>query len=120
MYYSKLYIAFSYFSFHNYWIIWISAFASFCDIPIWITSSAIELKLYAIVAGIIKYKSRIKEKKNKHDKIALLAQSKLNNIEVLISKALSDSNISHDQFVLINSLLKEYGKTKEEIENLKN
>ena len=43
----------------------------------------------------------------------MLAQSKLNNIEVLISKALSDSNISHDQFVLINSLLKEYGKTKE-------
>ena len=34
----------------------------------------------------------------KHDKIVLLAKSKLNRIEVLISKALINSNISHDLF----------------------
>ena len=38
----------------------------------------------------------------------LLAKSKLNNIEVLISKAIIDSNITHDQFVLINNVLKEF------------
>ena len=38
----------------------------------------------------------------------LLAKSKLNNIEVLISKAIIDSNITHDQFVLINNALKEF------------
>ena len=38
----------------------------------------------------------------------MLAKSKLNSIEVLISKALIDSNISHDEFVLINNMLKEY------------
>ena len=32
---------------------------------------------------------------------------------------LNDSNISHDEFVLINNGLKEYGKMKEEIKNLK-
>ena len=35
--------------------------------------------------------------KKKHDKIILLA--KVSCMEVLISKALTDSNISHDEFV---------------------
>ena len=38
--------------------------------------------------------------------MVLLAKSKLNSIEVLISKKLIDSNISHDEFVLINNVLK--------------
>ena len=77
----------------------ISAFASLLGIPIGITSSAIGLKICAITAGIKKYKSIIKKKKKKHDKIVLLAKSKLNSIEVLISKALINSVISHDEFV---------------------
>ena len=48
----------------------------------------------------------------------LLAKSKLNRIEVLISKSLIDSNISHDEFVSINNMLKEYEQMKEEIKNL--
>ena len=59
----------------------------------------------------------IKKKKKKHDKIVLLAKSKLNSIEILISKALIDSNISHDEFILINNFLKEYDDMKEEIKN---
>ena len=55
----------------------------------------------------------------KHDKIILLAKSKLNDIKVFISKALINSNISHDEFVLIN-VLKEYGEMKEEIKNVNN
>ena len=41
-------------------------------------------------------------------------------MSVLISKALTDSNISHDEFVLINNALKEYQKMKEEIKNTNN
>ena len=89
------------------------------DIPVEITSSAIGLKICAITAGIKKYKSIIKKKKQKHDKIVLLVKSNLNNIEVLISKALIDSNISHDEFFLINNVLKECGNMKEEIKNVK-
>ena len=74
----------------------ISSFASLLGIPIGITSSAIGLKICAITAGIKKYKSIIKKKKKKHDKIVLLAKSKLNSIEVLISKVLIVSNISHN------------------------
>ena len=43
---------------------------------------------------------------------------KLNGIEVLISKALIDSNISHDKFILMDNVLKEYHEMKEEIKNL--
>ena len=49
----------------------------------------------------------------------MLAKSKLNSIEVLISKTLIDSNISHDEFVLINNVLKEYEEMKEEVKILK-
>ena len=86
----------------------ISSFASLVGIPIGITSSAMRLKICVITAGIKNYKSIIKTKKKKHGKILLLAKSKLNSVEVLISKALIDSNISHDESVLINNVPKEF------------
>ena len=95
----------------------ISDFASSVDIPIGITSSAIGLKVSAITAEIKNYNSIIKKKK--HDKTVFLANPKLNSIEVLISKALIDLNISHDKFVLINNVLKEYDDINEKIKNLK-
>ena len=49
----------------------------------------------------------------------LLTKSKLNDIEVLISKALIDLCFSHDEFVSVPSVLKECIKMKEEIENPK-
>ena len=97
----------------------ISAIASLVGITKGITSSAIGLKICAITAAIKKYKSIIKKKKKKHDQIVFLAKSKLNRIEILISKALIDSVISHDEFVLIN-MSKEYSKMKEEIKNSNN
>ena len=84
----------------------ISAFASLVGIPIEITSSAIGLKICAITAGIKKYRSIIKKKRKKDNKTVLLTKSKLSSMEVSISKALIDSSISHDEFVLINNVLK--------------
>ena len=49
----------------------------------------------------------------------MLAKSKFNSIEVLISKVLIDSVINHDEFVLINNVQKEYNAMKEEVKNLK-
>ena len=97
----------------------ISTFTSLIGIPIGITSSAIGLKIWTITTGIKKYQSIIKKKKKKHDKIVSLAKSKLSKIELLISKSLIDSNISHNEFVLINNVLKEYEEMKVEIKNLK-
>ena len=97
----------------------IFAFGSLLRIPIGVTRSKIRLKIFPIAAGIKRYKSIIKKKKKKHDKIALLAKSKLNSIEVLVSKAIVDSVISHDEFVLINRVLKEYNEMKEGTKNWK-
>ena len=93
----------------------ISSFAPLAGISVGITSSAIGLKICARTAGIVKYKSIIKKKKMKHDKIALLAKSKLNAIEVFISNALIDLVIIYNEFVLITNIWKEYNEMKKEI-----
>ena len=94
----------------------ISAFVSLVAIPVGITSSAVGIKTCAITAKTKKYKSIIKKKK-KHDKIVLLGKDKLNTIEVLISKALIDSYLSHDELVSVNNVSREYNEMKEEIKN---
>ena len=50
--------------------------------------------------------------KRKHDKIVSLAKFKLNCIKMLISKVLINSNIIHDEFALINNVVKEYDDIK--------
>ena len=47
----------------------------------------------------------------------LLGQHKLNTTEVLIFKDLIDSYISHDEFVSVNNVLREYNEMKKEIKN---
>ena len=88
----------------------ISAFVSLLGIPIGITSSTIRLKICEITVEIKKYRSITKKKKKKHDKIVLLAKSKLNSIEVLIFKDLIESVMSHHEFILMNNVPKEMGK----------
>ena len=64
-----------------------------------IASSGVGLQVFALINGNKKYKSIIQKKKEKkHDKIVLLAKTKLNTIEVLNSKTLIDSYINHDEF----------------------
>ena len=77
--------------------VYISAFVSLFCFPVNIASSTTTIKITAVIAvGLKKYISIIRKKKKKHDKIVLLAKTKLNTTEPLISKALIDSNISHD------------------------
>ena len=49
----------------------------------------------------------------------MLAKTKLNSTEVLIYKALIDSNISQDEFILMNNVRKKYDDMKEEVKNWK-
>ena len=95
----------------------ISAFSSTVCVSWGITSSAVGIKFITITAAIKKYKSFIKKKKKNHDKIVFLGKDNLNTIEVLVSKALVDSYISHDRFVSVNNILREYNEIKEEIKN---
>ena len=49
----------------------------------------------------------------------MLAKSKLNGIELLIWKILIHSVICHDEFALMNNVLKEYNKIEQEIKQLR-
>ena len=98
----------------------ISTFASLVSIAIGITSYTIGLKTYAIIAGIKKYMSIINKEKKKYDKTILLSKPELSSIENLICKALIDPNVSHDEFVLINNVLKKVYDIKEGIKNPNN
>ena len=51
--------------------------------------------------------------------MTLLAKSKFNSTEVLISKVLLDSYIIHDEFVLVNDVSRECDDMKEEIKMYK-
>ena len=73
----------------------VSTFALFVGIHIRINISAVGSKVCVVTAGIKKYKSIIKMKRKKLDKVVLSAKDKLNTTEVLISKDLIDSFINH-------------------------
>ena len=92
----------------------VSAFSSLLGVPIRIVSSAIGLKIYAVTSRIKNCKLIIKNNGKETRQ-----NSKLNSIEILISKALIDLNTSHDEFLLINNVLNKYDNMKEEIKNLK-
>ena len=91
----------------------ISAFASLVGIPIGIKGSALGLKNCVTTIGVKKYNSIIKKKRKKHDEMVLLAKTKLKSTEILISRVLIDSYISHDEFVSVNNVLKEYDIKKQ-------
>ena len=110
----KLCSTLAYFSFNSYWLRLSFSFASLVCVPVGITSFTVRIKICAITAGIKKFKSAIKKKKKKHDKTVF----QFNNIEVLISKSLINSYISHDEFVSVNNVLKEYNEMREEIKKL--
>ena len=90
----------------------ISAFASVVCAPVGVTSSGVGIKIWVFTAGIKNYKSIIKKKKKTH---VLLGKVKLNTIEVSILKALIDSYISHDEFVSVNNVLREYNEIKSSV-----
>ena len=58
-----------------------------------------------------------RKRKKKHDKILILAKSKLNSIDTLISQALVDMDISHEEFITI---LKEKDRYEMMKDNLRN
>ena len=97
-----------------------SAFASLVCVLVGITSLAVGIKTCGVTARIKKYKSIIKKKKKNHDKTVLLGKDKLNTMEFLIFKALSDSYISHDEFVSVNNVWREYNEMKEYIKRFWN
>ena len=59
-----------------------------------------------------------KKGKKKHNKIIALAKIKLNTIDILLSSALNDSEISHEEFTNIINEANIYENIKENIKEL--
>ena len=71
---------------------------------------------FSITTGfVIKLLKTTSNKKKKHNKIVMLATSKLNSIESKISEALIDNKISHEDFMTVFNEEKKHRELKESI-----
>ena len=76
----------------------IASYASVVGTPAGIAGSSLTL-IFTIGTGISKSLLKVTKKgKKKHNKIIALAKNKLNTIDTLLSSALNDSEISHEEF----------------------
>ena len=90
----------------------IISFASAIGAPAGITSTCFTL-IFSVTTGIIKKLLNIaRNRKKKHDKTLMLAESKLSSIESLISQPLNDLDISHQEFIIILNEKDKYERMK--------
>ena len=76
----------------------IASHATVVSILVGIAGASLTL-IFTISIGINKsLLQATKKRKKKHNKIIALAKSKLNTIDTLLSSALNDSEISHEEF----------------------
>ena len=78
------------------------SFTTIAEAPVGIASASLTL-FFSPTTGIVEKILNItrKKKKKKFDKVLMLAKSKLNSIETLISQALIDMEINHEEFITI-------------------
>ena len=90
----------------------IISFTSVIGTSVGIVSASFTL-IFSLSTGIIKrLLNMTRNKKKKHDKILMLAESRFNRIETLISQALNDLDISHEEFKMILNEKDRYEKMK--------
>ena len=97
----------------------IISFASVIRIAAGLASAFFTL-IFSLRTGVIKKLLKVtRKKKKKHNKIVMLAKSKLNSIETLMFQALIDLDISHKEFKTIVNEKEKYEQMKEIIRNTK-
>ena len=93
----------------------IASFATVIGAPVGMMSASCSLA-FSITTGIVKKLLKTtRNKKKKHNKIVMLARSKLNSIKSKISEALISNEISHEGFMTIRNEEKKYRELKERI-----
>ena len=96
----------------------IASYASVVGIPAGFTGASVTL-VFTIGTGISKSLLKLtKKRKKKHNKIFVLAKNELNMIDTLLSSALNDSKISHEEFTNIINEVNIYENIKENIKEL--
>ena len=93
----------------------IASYASVVGIPAGITGASLTL-VFTTGTSISKSLLKLtKKRKKKHNKIIALAKNELNTIDTLLSSALNDSEISHEEFSNIITEANIYENIKENI-----
>ena len=94
----------------------IASYATVVGIPAGITGASLTL-IFTLSTGVIKTLLNFtRKKKKKHNKMIALARSKLNIIENLISQALIDFEITHEEF---SKIIYEKNNYEQIIDNIK-
>ena len=97
----------------------IASHATVVGIPVGIAGASLTL-IFTVTTGVVKKILNItRKKKKKHNKIITLARNKLNIIETLISQALIDFDISHEEFSRIIYENNDYEQMKDNIRSAK-
>ena len=97
----------------------IASFATVMGIPIGITSASLSLT-FSLCTGLVKKLLKAtRNKKKKHNKIVMLARSKLNSLESKLSEALINNQINHEDFMTIINEERNYRELKESIRMMK-
>ena len=97
----------------------IASHATIVGIPAGIAGASLTL-IFTVTTGVVKKLLNImRKKKKKHNKIIALARSKLNIIETLISQALIDFEISHEEFSKIVYEKNNYEQIRDNIRSVK-
>ena len=92
-----------------------ASFATVIVVPVGIMSAIFSL-VFSITTGFVKNFLKItRHKMKKHNKIVMLATSKLNSIESKISEALINNEISHEDFIKSINEEKKYWELTESI-----
>ena len=95
------------------------SFATVIGATIRITSASLSLA-FSLCTGLVKKLLKAtRNKKKKHNKVAMLARSKLNSIESKISEALINNHISQEDFITIINEERDYRELKESINMMK-
>ena len=95
----------------------IASYAAVVGIPVGIAGSSLTL-IFTIGTGVNKSLLQVtKKRKKKHNKIITLAN--INTIETLLSSALNDSTISHEEFTNVITEKNIYENIKENIKDIK-
>ena len=93
----------------------ISSFATVIGAPVGMMSASLSLA-FSITTGFVKKLLKTtRNKKKKHNKIIMLARSKLISIESKMYEALINNEISHENFMIIFNEQKIYRELKESI-----
>ena len=94
----------------------IASYASVVGVSAGITGASLT-SIFTLGTGISKSLLNLtKKRKKKHNKVIVLAKTKLNTIDTLLSSALNDSKISHEEFSNITEK-NIYENIKENIKN---